>query len=224
MIKICTGCKLEKEIADYSWKCKECRSDYYKKNKNKILDYQKEYNSSNKDKIVEYQKEYNLLYPKEIDKEYQKKYQKEYNVINKEAIKENHKEYYLKNKDKKDKYTVNYYKERKKIDPLFKLSCNLRCMINKATLGKGYPKNSKTEAIIGKSFQDMLLYIESKFETWMNWDNYGLYNGTLKYGWDIDHIIPLSKAINSKELLNLNYYTNLQPLCSKVNRDIKKDN
>jgi hypothetical protein len=24
----------------------------------------------------------------------------------------------------------------------------------------------------------------------MIWDNYGLYNGTPEYGWDIDHIIP----------------------------------
>lgn len=32
----------------------------------------------------------------------------------------------------------------------------------------------------------------------MNWDNYGLYNGELNYGWDIDHIIPLS-SINTEE-------------------------
>ena len=56
----------------------------------------------------------------------------------------------------------------------------------------------------------------------MNWNNRGLYNGELNYGWDIDHIIPLDSAINEIELLRLNHYSNLQPLCSKVNRDIKK--
>jgi 5-methylcytosine-specific restriction endonuclease McrA len=57
----------------------------------------------------------------------------------------------------------------------------------------------------------------------MTWDNYGKYNGEFNYGWDIDHIIPLSSASSIEELNLLNNHTNLQPLCSKVNRDIKKD-
>lgn len=57
----------------------------------------------------------------------------------------------------------------------------------------------------------------------MTWDNKGLYNGELNYGWDIDHIIPLSSANSEDDLYRLNHFTNLQPLCSKVNRDIKKD-
>lgn len=57
----------------------------------------------------------------------------------------------------------------------------------------------------------------------MTWNNYGLYNSEFNYGWDIDHIIPLSSAKNEEEVLKLNHYTNLQPLCSKINRDIKKD-
>ena len=38
------------------------------------------------------------------------------------------------------------------------------------------------------------------------------------------HIIPLSSAKTEEELVKLNHYVNLQPLCSKVNRDIKKNN
>jgi hypothetical protein len=38
------------------------------------------------------------------------------------------------------------------------------------------------------------------------------------------YIIPLSFAKSDDELYELNHYTNLQPLCSKVNRDIKKNN
>lgn len=56
----------------------------------------------------------------------------------------------------------------------------------------------------------------------MNWGNRGKYNGELNHGWDIDHIIPLSSATTEEELLKLNNFNNLQPLCSKVNRDIKK--
>ena len=57
----------------------------------------------------------------------------------------------------------------------------------------------------------------------MNWENRGLYNGDFDYGWDIDHIIPLSSANTEEDVIKLNQYTNLQPLCSKINRDIKKD-
>jgi hypothetical protein len=58
----------------------------------------------------------------------------------------------------------------------------------------------------------------------MSWDNHGLYNGELNYGWDIDHIVPTSSALTESDIVRLNYYTNLKPLCSKINRDIKKDN
>jgi hypothetical protein len=57
----------------------------------------------------------------------------------------------------------------------------------------------------------------------MSWNNRGLYNGELKHGWDIDHIIPVASADTQEKIINLNHYTNLQPLCSKINRDIKKD-
>lgn len=84
-------------------------------------------------------------------------------------------------------------------------------------------KNNKTEIILGCSFEEFKLYLESKFEDWMNWENRGLYNGEFNYGWDIDHIIPLSIAKSEEELIKLNHYTNLQPLCSKINRDIKSN-
>ena len=57
----------------------------------------------------------------------------------------------------------------------------------------------------------------------MSWNNRGRYNGEFNYGWDIDHIIPISSAKNEDDIIKLNHYTNLQPLCSKFNRDIKKD-
>lgn len=66
-------------------------------------------------------------------------------------------------------------------------------------------------------------YIESKFEPWMTWDNYGKYNGEENFGWDLDHIIPISVANSIKDVLNLSHYTNIQPLCSRVNRDVKRD-
>jgi hypothetical protein len=81
---------------------------------------------------------------------------------------------------------------------------------------------NNTEEIIGCSYEFLLKYLESKFEKWMTWENYGKYNGEFNYGWDIDHIIPLSSAFNEVDLLKLNHYSNLQPLCSLINRNIKK--
>jgi len=60
----------------------------------------------------------------------------------------------------------------------------------------------------------------------MNWENYGKYNGEYNFGWDIDHIEPLFPEGHNRteeDILRLNHYTNLQPLCSRVNRYDKKN-
>ena len=108
-------------------------------------------------------------------------------------------------------------------NPIIRLKSNIHSLIYNKINKNGYTKKSKTYQILGCSFNDFKLHIENQFETWMNWDNYGLYNGELNYGWDIDHIIPLKIAITEDDVIKLNHYTNLQPLCSKINRDIKKD-
>ena len=85
-------------------------------------------------------------------------------------------------------------------------------------------KNNKYQQILGTSFPELKKYIESKWEPWMNWNNYGLYK-TNEYnvGWDIDHIIPTSSANTKEELLKLLHHTNLQPLCSNINRNVKRN-
>ena len=87
----------------------------------------------------------------------------------------------------------------------------------------GFKKESRTFEILGCSFEEFKIYLESKFESWMDWNNKGKYNGQPNYVWDIDHIVPISTATTEVDVIKLNHYTNLQPLCSKVNRDIKRD-
>jgi hypothetical protein len=88
---------------------------------------------------------------------------------------------------------------------------------------RGFTKNTRTENILGCPYEEFKSYLESKFEPWMNWGNRGKYNGELNYGWDIDHVIPLETATSKEEVIKLNHYTNLQPLCSKVNRCLKRN-
>lgn len=133
-----------------------------------------------------------------------KEYSQKYKVVNRQRL-------LLKEKQRRDK------------NPLLKLTSNIRSSIGTAIREKGVRKTLKTQVILGCSFEDFKKYIESKFEPWMTWDNYGRYNGTINYGWDIDHIIPLSSANTENSVLELSHFSNLQPLCSYINRVIKKD-
>lgn len=60
----------------------------------------------------------------------------------------------------------------------------------------------------------------------MTWENYGNFDGNIgkfyNHSWTIDHIIPVHTAKNAEEILKLNHYTNLQPLCGKINMYIKR--
>ncbi len=176
------------------------RKEYYEKNKDKIKEKRNQYYIDNKEKIKKY-----LNNNKEKIRDYQKKWEKE----NKKTI----------NKRKSE-----YEKNRKLIDPLFKIKKNTKNMISRSIKRSGNYKKSKTIEILGCSYEEFKTHLESKFEDWMGWDNYGKYNGVERYGWDIDHITPLKSAITEEDIIKLNHYTNLQPLCSKINRDIKKDN
>lgn len=140
-----------------------------------------------------------------------------YAMNNAEKIKETHQKYYQNNKANWTKYN----QERAAIDPVFKTKMHIRKVIVKALNGQSKSKN--TESIIGCSYVEFVKHIESQFEPWMNWPNKGLYNGQLNHGWDIDHIIPLSTAKSVDEILELNHHSNLRPLCSYVNRNIKRN-
>ena len=148
------------------------------------------------------------------------KQKKEYNDLHKEDKKKYDKKYRFANSTK-----INIrIRKRRKEDPLFALKTQLRKQILNSFKKHNIKKPNKTTEILGCSFEEFKSYLESKFESWMNWDNRGLYNGKENYGWDIDHIIPLSSAKTIEDLIKLNHYTNLQPLCSFKNRCIKRDN
>ena len=122
------------------------------------------------------------------------------------------------------KYSRKWRANKVKNDPVWRSMQNIRGGIHSLFSKNRWMKENRSIDILGLSPVDFKEYIEKQFEPWMNWDNYGKYNGEFNYGWDIDHIIPVSKAKTVEDAIKLNHYTNLQPLCSKTNRDIKRNN
>lgn len=122
-----------------------------------------------------------------------------------------------------NKIQRNSVKKRKINDPVYAVKCSIKSLLS-VCIKQGYlRKGMKPNQIIGCTIEELKFHLEKQFESWMNWENYGKYNKELNYGWDIDHIVPLSSAKTEEDVYKLNHYTNLQPLCSRINRDIKKN-
>lgn len=103
-----------------------------------------------------------------------------------------------------------YEKARKASDPVFLMRRNVAGLISGRIKNKGYTKKSTAGTILGCGWIDFKSHIEKQFTKDMNWSNYGQ--------WEIDHIIPISSAKTYYEVLKLNHFTNLRPLCAKANR------
>lgn len=233
MTKKCNKCNIELDISlfyvrkDSKTYRNECKNCFYNSRK----EYRKKYKTDNTDIIKEKNKIYNNLEStKERQNEWKKsnknhllEYGKEYRSNNVERISKINKKYYLNNKDKILNNGKIYKNSKYKLDTLYRLIKLIRSSIAYSLKINGYDKKSKTQEILGCSYEEFKIYLESKFEPWMSWDNQGKYNGELNYGWDIDHIIPLSSVKTEEEIIKLNNYSNLQPLCSKINRDIKRN-
>lgn len=110
----------------------------------------------------------------------------------------------------KKSYDKNYHRLLYKRSINHRLKVILRTRLYKAV--NGIAKCDHTVKLLGCSIESFKIYIESKFEEGMSWENYGK--------WHIDHIIPCS-------LFDLNrpehqktcfHFSNLQPLYASENR------
>ncbi len=189
MNKTCGKCKLNKS------------TDEFHKDSNKISGF------------TSYCKECKTLYRKNNIEQFRARklrwYQKK--KLQKSLIPKQKK---IKDKNYKPAYKLKR-KEKERLqrqtDLNFRILGNLRTRIYHAM--KRNTKGKKTKELLGCSTEVLKIYLESKFQIGMTWENYG------KYGWHIDHIIPCS----SFDLTNMDqqkicfHYTNLQPLWAKDN-------
>jgi hypothetical protein len=209
--KICTKCNISKPLDNFSkekkhkdglsYYCRDCRKEYRLKNYEKIKKQNNEYNQINIEKRREWKRNYFKLNKNEIN-EWRKKYRIDVSLKN----------------------------------PLFVLKTSTVDSIRHAIKNKGYLKKSKTIKILGCSFEFFKSYIESRWSLpdnldangniWMNWSNYGNPKDgivELNKTWDLDHITPMASADTEDDVIRLNHYINFQPLCSYINRFVKKD-
>lgn len=203
MTKICIKCKETKEVKLFvktKNSCKECEKEYKKNHREKNKEILKEkaaiYYKENKESILQRVAE-NYSQNKDKKLSYQKKYA------------------YL-NKDKISAYKMAYQKNRRKNDPIFKLKFVVSRMIRNSLRRRELLKSKKTVEILGCDIAFFKTNLQQKFINDMSWDNYGTH-------WDIDHIVPLSTAKTEDDVLRLNHFSNLQPLDSHINRNIKRD-
>lgn len=150
----------------------------------------------------------------EANKDRVKEYQQQYYGDNKVEITARHEKNRQANRDHIRVRQNAYMKKRKDEDPLFKLSYNLRVLIGQSIKKGGYSKKAKTSTILGCSWEQMKSHLEERFTEGMTWDNMG--------EWHLDHIVPVYSAKTEIELLNINHYTNFQPLWAVDN--IRKGN
>lgn len=227
--KCCKSC--------YSIKRKEQTKRYCEKNKEVIKEKGRIYYIENKDVLYEKHRKW-------VEENNRNEYTKKWREENKEDIKIKNDIYFEKNKEliyykKKEKYKsltdeqkkmkneksrLNYHnniennrknkneyiKNRMLNEPLFKLAFNIRTLIRNSIKRQFTEKSKKTQEILGCSFEEFKIHLESMFDDNMNWDNQGTY-------WHLDHIKPISLAIDKEEVYKLNHYTNFQPLYWKDN-------
>lgn len=232
--KVCSsknGCGKEKDTFEFisgtNW-CKECQSIYNKKyreiNKNKIKELKREYQVVHKEERTQYLFE---------NKERIRKVRLEYDKNHTEVLANANKLWIEKNKESRSDYMRNYCrkyrKNRREIDPIF----NLRTTIS-TVIGTALKKNSGSKygesilSFLPYSIKDLKEHIEKQFESWMTWNNQGMYNpktwddnDSTTWTWQLDHIIPQSNLIylsmiddNFQKCWDL---SNLRPLSAKLN-------
>lgn len=196
---------------------KEYLKAWYKANKEKQNTKMKEWREQNKTSSKEYYKENKDKWVTQNKSWYENNKEKK-QALNKAYREAN------KGRDKNKEKINQWFKDRKQADPLFKLKQNIKSSIAQSFLKNKLSKNTPTTQILGCSFEELKTHIESQFEPWMNWENKG---GKIIEGpnvsWDIDHIIPLNTAKTEDDVIRLNHYTNLRPLCSYQNRWVKRE-
>ena len=138
-------------------------------------------------------------------------------------------EYRKRNAHKSRIYQNNYRRNKLKNNISFRIricvSNNIRDYLVKHKLSKN---GNSCLKYLPYTMEELKLYLESHFEFWMNWDNWGQYrvkewddNDPSTWKWQIDHIIPHSffdySSMEDEAFLKCWALENLRPYSAKQN-------
>ena len=202
--RICSLCNTKKKADEFRRynSCKDCCRERdkkygkkrYKKDKEKVIERNKEWRANNAEKVRETNRQYNLN--------------------NRVKLYKQAKECRIKKIDQYRKVARERAQEKRETSLEFRLTEILRKRLRNALINGC--KGKKTDSalnLLGCSVEELKKHLELKFVEGMNWENYG------KFGWHIDHIIPCAKfdLTKAEEQKKCFHYTNMQPLWATEN-------
>lgn len=117
-----------------------------------------------------------------------------------------------KRKDWYRNYNRKNYSKRMSI-PTNRIAKNCRGRMRAAVTCAGTRKASKSQDLLGCTFEFFRGWLEGQFERGMSWENYGTF-------WEIDHALPVSSfsLTDPDEQRKAFHYTNCRPLWTELNR------
>jgi hypothetical protein len=197
-----------------------CDSCKYKRHKKWIV--------NNRDRL---NKNHKKWYANNLDKERERR-RAWYRVNTDEILERSRKcrkipENLKKERIRKRKYRETHNLYRKSIS--FKMRHNISCRIRTELVRfKSKKGNASISRFLPYNIRELIRHLESLFEPWMNWNNWGIYNSKTwndndcsTWTWQIDHIIPQSTLpFDSMEHTNFKKcwsLENLRPLSAKLN-------
>lgn len=239
MKKTCSKCGEEKELTDfpkhkgclfgYSSRCSLCASIYRKERYIKNIKKIKKYRDEHKKERSEYDRKRREEKHEEISLK-----KIEYHEKNREKDNERSRKWMAKNKEHTKSYFENLSAEKKqerarkrlvrrRTNYREKIKHNFSSLLYQRLRRRHLNKKFKsTFDYLPYTIDDLTSHLESLWEPWMNWNNYGNKKGE----WTIDHIIPdfffKYKEVGDFEFLKCWALNNLQPM--EFLKNVKKSN
>lgn len=148
---------------------------------------------------------------------------KKYANENKSVAAKRSKGWYQKNKERIRPRRAELAKKRRKEDPSVKIREYVSRHMYRMLKNVNKVKDAEAWEILPYTPQQLKEHLESQFESWMSWKNYGKAS-IYKRTWNIDHIIPQSSFdfLSKKEIEKCWALKNLRPFEAIAN--IKKGN
>lgn len=104
-------------------------------------------------------------------------------------------------------------RKKKRSQPHFAMAERVSRMLAWALASVGAVKRGRTFDMLGYTPAELKTHLERQFTKGMNWENRNL--------WEIDHIIPISSAKSTDDVIALNQLSNLRPMWAADNNSKK---